>query len=41
VELDFEPVKDVPLDPKCYRLWRRKAIGRVLSASRALPGQKS
>jgi hypothetical protein len=35
IALGFEPVNDVPLDSKCYRLWRRKAEGLVLSASRA------
>ncbi len=34
LELGLEPVKDSPLDPKCYRLWRRKTERAVLSASR-------
>ncbi len=34
IELGFEPVKNAPLDPKCYRLWRRKADRAMLSASR-------
>jgi hypothetical protein len=39
VELGFEPVKDAPLDPKCYRLWRRKADRPVLSASHGTPAE--
>jgi hypothetical protein len=31
-ELGFEPVKDVPLDPKCYRVWRRGSSGSDRSA---------
>ncbi len=30
LELGLEPVKDSPLDPKCYRLWRRKTERAVL-----------
>ena len=37
-ELNFEPVQDSPLDPKCYRLWRRKPDRAVLSASRGDAG---
>lgn len=36
-ELGLEPVKDAPLDPNCYRLWRRKADRSVMSTRRGTP----
>jgi hypothetical protein len=41
VELGFEPVVDAPLDPKCYRLWRRAAKPNVLSAARTSAARTS
>jgi len=40
-ELGFEPIDEIPLDPKCYRVWRRAAPNPVLSASRTLPERKT
>ncbi len=33
LELGFEQNRDVPLDPQCYRVWRRKASGVGIGAS--------
>jgi hypothetical protein len=33
-KIGFEPVDAAPVDPKCYRLWRRKGDVSVLSANR-------
>jgi hypothetical protein len=35
LELGFEPVKNAPLDPKCYLLWHNKGDKPVLSARHA------